>query len=198
MDLRPCSLLLLWTLLVAFVLLAQEVLAQRIYTNTWAVLVPAGPQEADRLARKHGFLNLGPVSPSLPSPHSSCVPAGSAPAGRGWAQPHCRRVALPGGLGPCACAGSLQPPGTHGGGGGWMEPWPPHQQHSLVARHGTACSVCWRWKEKKPISGRGSWESCMWMEEGRAPNLPDPARAPHGEWCLSVAQPPGSAEAEGF
>ncbi|NXI73356.1 FURIN protein, partial [Anseranas semipalmata] len=61
MDLRPCSLLLLWTLLVALALLAQEVLAQRIYTNTWAVLVPAGPQEADRLARKHGFLNLGPI-----------------------------------------------------------------------------------------------------------------------------------------
>uniref|UniRef100_A0A8V5HGL4 furin n=1 Tax=Melopsittacus undulatus TaxID=13146 RepID=A0A8V5HGL4_MELUD len=59
MDLRPCSLLLLWTLVLALALLAQEVLAQRIYTNTWAVLVPAGPQEADRLARKHGFLNLG-------------------------------------------------------------------------------------------------------------------------------------------
>ncbi|NXN45018.1 FURIN protein, partial [Rhinoptilus africanus] len=58
MDLRPCSLLLLWTLVVALTLLAREVLAQRIYTNTWAVLVPAGPQEADRLARKHGFLNL--------------------------------------------------------------------------------------------------------------------------------------------
>ncbi|NWU86628.1 FURIN protein, partial [Onychorhynchus coronatus] len=61
MDLRPCSLLLLWTLVVALALLAQEVLAQNIYTNTWAVLVPAGPQEADRLARKHGFLNLGPI-----------------------------------------------------------------------------------------------------------------------------------------
>ncbi|NXX56167.1 FURIN protein, partial [Scopus umbretta] len=61
MDLRPCSLLLLWTLVVALALLAQEVLAQRIYTNTWAVLVPAGPREADRLARKHGFLNLGPI-----------------------------------------------------------------------------------------------------------------------------------------
>ncbi|NXK57027.1 FURIN protein, partial [Chauna torquata] len=61
MDLRPCSLLLLWTLLVALALLAREVLAQRVYTNTWAVLVPAGPQEADRLARKHGFLNLGPI-----------------------------------------------------------------------------------------------------------------------------------------
>ncbi|KFP15684.1 Furin [Egretta garzetta] len=61
MDLRPCSLLLLWTLVVALTLLAQEVLAQHIYTNTWAVLVPAGPREADRLARKHGFLNLGPI-----------------------------------------------------------------------------------------------------------------------------------------
>ncbi|XP_062357667.1 furin isoform X2 [Cinclus cinclus] len=61
MDLRPCSLLLLWTLMVALTLLDQEVLAQHIYTNTWAVLVPAGPQEADRLARKHGFLNLGPI-----------------------------------------------------------------------------------------------------------------------------------------
>ncbi|XP_053810782.1 furin isoform X2 [Vidua chalybeata] len=61
MDLRPCSLLLLWTLVVALTLLDQEVLAQHIYTNTWAVLVPAGPQEADRLARKHGFLNLGPI-----------------------------------------------------------------------------------------------------------------------------------------
>ncbi|NXC29393.1 FURIN protein, partial [Campylorhamphus procurvoides] len=61
MDLRPCSLLLLWTLVVALALLAQEVLAQHIYTNTWAVLVPAGPQEADRLARKHGFINLGPI-----------------------------------------------------------------------------------------------------------------------------------------
>lgn len=73
MDLRPCSLLLLWTLMVALALLAQEVLPQRIYTNTWAVLVPAGPREADRLARKHGFLNLGPVSPLLPSPHRSGV-----------------------------------------------------------------------------------------------------------------------------
>ncbi|NXO30911.1 FURIN protein, partial [Cisticola juncidis] len=61
MDLRPCALLFLWTLVVALTLLDQEVLAQHIYTNTWAVLVPAGPQEADRLARKHGFLNLGPI-----------------------------------------------------------------------------------------------------------------------------------------
>lgn len=78
MDLRPCSLLLLWTLVVALALLAREVLAQRIYTNTWAVLVPAGPLEANRLARKHGFLNLGPVSPLLPFCRGSGVPRHSA------------------------------------------------------------------------------------------------------------------------
>ena len=85
MDLRPCSLLLLWTLVVALALLAQEVLAQHIYTNTWAVLIPAGPQEADRVARKHGFLNLGPVSPLLPCPHGSSILCHSLD-GR-WAQP---------------------------------------------------------------------------------------------------------------
>ncbi|XP_025068263.1 furin isoform X2 [Alligator sinensis] len=61
MDLWPRLLLLLWTLVTALALLAQEVLMQRVYTNTWAVQVPAGPREADRLARKHGFLNLGPI-----------------------------------------------------------------------------------------------------------------------------------------
>uniref|UniRef100_A0A8C4JSY2 furin n=1 Tax=Dromaius novaehollandiae TaxID=8790 RepID=A0A8C4JSY2_DRONO len=75
MDLRPCSLLLLWTLVVALALLAREVLAQRVYTNTWAVLVPAGPREADRLAEKHGFLNLGPVS--APSLSPAAVPSAS-------------------------------------------------------------------------------------------------------------------------
>lgn len=88
MDLRPCSLLLHWTLVVALALLAQEVLAQHIYTNTWAVLVPAGPQEADRLARKHGFLNLGPVSPLLPSPYGSGVFCHlCCGLGRHWAGP---------------------------------------------------------------------------------------------------------------
>ncbi|XP_034639601.1 furin isoform X2 [Trachemys scripta elegans] len=61
MDRGPRLLLLLWTPVVAVALLAQEGLGQRVYTNTWAVLVPTGPQEADRLARKHGFLNLGPI-----------------------------------------------------------------------------------------------------------------------------------------
>ncbi|XP_061450800.1 furin [Rhineura floridana] len=57
MDLKPPLLLWWWTLTAALV--AREVLGQHLYTNTWAVLVPAGPQEAERLARKHGFLNLG-------------------------------------------------------------------------------------------------------------------------------------------
>uniref|UniRef100_A0A8C4JNH8 furin n=1 Tax=Dromaius novaehollandiae TaxID=8790 RepID=A0A8C4JNH8_DRONO len=105
MDLRPCSLLLLWTLVVALALLAREVLAQRVYTNTWAVLVPAGPREADRLAEKHGFLNLGPVS--APSLSPAAVPSASpvhlrrgraAPRGRdtlcSWLRPRWGQRAL--------------------------------------------------------------------------------------------------------
>uniref|UniRef100_A0A8D0GT42 furin n=1 Tax=Sphenodon punctatus TaxID=8508 RepID=A0A8D0GT42_SPHPU len=40
-------------------LLAREVLGHRLYTNKWAVMIPAGPREADRLAKKHDFTNLG-------------------------------------------------------------------------------------------------------------------------------------------
>ncbi|XP_072838370.1 furin [Pogona vitticeps] len=62
MDLRRPLLLFWCTLTVAcLALLGREVLGQHVYTNTWAVLVPAGPQEAERMARKHGFRNLGPV-----------------------------------------------------------------------------------------------------------------------------------------
>uniref|UniRef100_A0A8C6MBQ1 Furin (paired basic amino acid cleaving enzyme) b n=1 Tax=Nothobranchius furzeri TaxID=105023 RepID=A0A8C6MBQ1_NOTFU len=32
-----------------------------IYTNTWAVQINGGPQEADRIAREHGFINQGNV-----------------------------------------------------------------------------------------------------------------------------------------
>lgn len=60
MDLRPPLLLLLWTL--ALGLLAGDVAGQHVYTNTWAARVPAGPEEVERLARKHGFVNFGPVS----------------------------------------------------------------------------------------------------------------------------------------
>ncbi|XP_063170375.1 furin [Candoia aspera] len=61
MDLRLPLLLLWWTLTAPLALLASEGLSQHIYTNTWAVLVPAGLQEAERMARKHGFCNLGPI-----------------------------------------------------------------------------------------------------------------------------------------
>ncbi|XP_044134869.1 proprotein convertase subtilisin/kexin type 4 [Bufo gargarizans] len=37
------------------------VLALRVYTNSWAVEVPAGPEEAERIARKFGFVNMGQV-----------------------------------------------------------------------------------------------------------------------------------------
>ncbi|XP_069818550.1 proprotein convertase subtilisin/kexin type 4 isoform X2 [Dendropsophus ebraccatus] len=36
-------------------------LALRVYTNSWAVKVPGGPEEADRIARKYGFINKGQV-----------------------------------------------------------------------------------------------------------------------------------------
>lgn len=108
MELRPRLLLLLWTPVVAIALLAQEALGQRVYTNTWAVLVPTGPLEADRLARKHGFLNLGPVSDPVPvsleQPHrpgtqaTDAQPAPCRPSDQGHAG-----AALPGGLGQFVC-----------------------------------------------------------------------------------------------
>ncbi|XP_047218660.1 furin (paired basic amino acid cleaving enzyme) a [Girardinichthys multiradiatus] len=36
-------------------------LGQKVYTNTWAVHIPGGLEEADRIARKHGFINHGHV-----------------------------------------------------------------------------------------------------------------------------------------
>ncbi|KAM3625224.1 uncharacterized protein V6R79_008972 [Siganus canaliculatus] len=37
------------------------VLSQKVYTNTWAIHIPGGQEEADRIARKHGFINHGHV-----------------------------------------------------------------------------------------------------------------------------------------
>ena len=37
--------------------------AAEVYTNTWAVRVIGGAGEADRIARKHGFVNHGNVGP---------------------------------------------------------------------------------------------------------------------------------------
>ncbi|XP_028907334.1 LOW QUALITY PROTEIN: furin [Ornithorhynchus anatinus] len=50
-----------WAAVATLTLLAGEALAQTVYTNTWAVLIPGGPAQADRVARKHRFLNLGPI-----------------------------------------------------------------------------------------------------------------------------------------
>lgn len=36
--------------------------ARSIFTNHWAVRIPGGPEEAETLAAKYGFANLGQVS----------------------------------------------------------------------------------------------------------------------------------------
>lgn len=46
-------------------LLTAEVtpsLAQKVYTNTWAVHISGGEEEANRVAQKYGFINHGNVS----------------------------------------------------------------------------------------------------------------------------------------
>jgi len=46
-------------------LLASEVrliTGQGIYTNTWAVHIEGGAEEAERIAKKHGFVSHGQVS----------------------------------------------------------------------------------------------------------------------------------------
>lgn len=54
--------LLLCPLLVLLVSGLEPVLGQKVYTNTWAVHIPGGQEEADRIASKHGFINHGHVS----------------------------------------------------------------------------------------------------------------------------------------
>ncbi|CDQ63233.1 unnamed protein product [Oncorhynchus mykiss] len=62
MDAR-LALLQLGTLLVllsaALESTAKLTAGEEVYTNTWAVHIEGGPQEADRIARKHGFINHG-------------------------------------------------------------------------------------------------------------------------------------------
>uniref|UniRef100_A0AAQ5YZE3 P/Homo B domain-containing protein n=1 Tax=Amphiprion ocellaris TaxID=80972 RepID=A0AAQ5YZE3_AMPOC len=54
--------LLLGPLLVLLVAgLGPPVLGQKVYTNTWAVHIPGGQEEANRIASKHGFINHGHV-----------------------------------------------------------------------------------------------------------------------------------------
>uniref|UniRef100_A0A8C2JJS5 Peptidase S8 pro-domain domain-containing protein n=1 Tax=Cyprinus carpio TaxID=7962 RepID=A0A8C2JJS5_CYPCA len=58
-----------WTLLLFLgaylVLLAAEtrlITGKGIYTNTWAVHIEVGAEEAERIAHKHGFISHGQVS----------------------------------------------------------------------------------------------------------------------------------------
>lgn len=56
---------LLGPLLVLLVSGLGPVHGQKVYTNTWAVHIPGGQEEANRIASKHGFVNYGHVSKRL-------------------------------------------------------------------------------------------------------------------------------------
>ncbi|CAN9507028.1 unnamed protein product [Ophioblennius macclurei] len=58
--LRPLELV-LGLLLVLLVSGLEPVQGEKVYTNTWAVHIPGGPEEADQIASKHGFINHGHV-----------------------------------------------------------------------------------------------------------------------------------------
>uniref|UniRef100_A0A9J7XXM1 Furin (paired basic amino acid cleaving enzyme) a n=1 Tax=Cyprinus carpio carpio TaxID=630221 RepID=A0A9J7XXM1_CYPCA len=60
MDLRLASLT-LGTLLILVTSGPRPSIGQKVYTNTWAVHITGGEQEAHRIARKHGFVNHGKV-----------------------------------------------------------------------------------------------------------------------------------------
>lgn len=54
-----------WTLLPflgAYLVLLGLITGQGIYTNTWAVHIEGGAEEAERIAHKHGFISHGQVS----------------------------------------------------------------------------------------------------------------------------------------
>ncbi|KAM6980915.1 furin (paired basic amino acid cleaving enzyme) a isoform 1-T2 [Aplochiton taeniatus] len=58
---RPMLAKLLLPLLVLLLSELGAAFGQKVYTNTWAVHIPGGPEEADRIASKHGFINQGHV-----------------------------------------------------------------------------------------------------------------------------------------
>nr|XP_019934094.1 PREDICTED: furin-like [Paralichthys olivaceus] len=60
MDARV-ALLHLWAVLVLLTAELKGIDDAEVYTNTWAVQIVGGPEEADRIAREHGFFNLGHV-----------------------------------------------------------------------------------------------------------------------------------------
>lgn len=56
------ALLLVWTGLVLLTAELKWIDAAEMYTNTWAVQINGGLEEADRIAKEHGFINQGNVS----------------------------------------------------------------------------------------------------------------------------------------
>lgn len=69
MDARA-ALLHLWAVLLVLLKAEQKWSdAAEVYTNTWAVQIIGGQEEADRIASKHGFINHGIVSLS----HTVCI-----------------------------------------------------------------------------------------------------------------------------
>lgn len=68
MDARV-ALLHLWTALVLLTAEWKWIDTSEVYTNTWAVQIDGGPEEADRIAREHGFINHGNVSSTYSMPY---------------------------------------------------------------------------------------------------------------------------------
>ncbi|KTF71984.1 hypothetical protein cypCar_00024121 [Cyprinus carpio] len=70
-----------WTLLPflgAYLVLLGLITGQGIYTNTWAIHIEGGAEEAERIAHKHGFISHGQLALSrlsLPDVPSSVVMA---------------------------------------------------------------------------------------------------------------------------
>lgn len=54
-----------WTILVLLTAELKWIYAAEVFTNTWAVQIIGGPEEADRIAKEHGFINHGNVSSAV-------------------------------------------------------------------------------------------------------------------------------------
>ncbi|KAJ1180119.1 hypothetical protein NDU88_005343 [Pleurodeles waltl] len=61
MDRTSAFLLVLWIYVSGLTLVVEVVSGQKVYTNTWAVHIPGGPEEAHRVAKKYGFINHGQI-----------------------------------------------------------------------------------------------------------------------------------------
>lgn len=62
-------------LLLLGLLCTSRVAAEEIYTNSWAVQIEGGSQEAERLSHKHDFVYGGLVSTMHPRYRTQCTKA---------------------------------------------------------------------------------------------------------------------------